>query len=349
MTAALAAVIPLRPASARTDRYDEQATGSANTRRAYACQWQAWERWARERGVPALPATPSDVAEFAADLADEGRPVSSILLALAAIRDRHLLNDMPTPTDAPEVKQRVKGIRRALGVAPKTQAAPALVDSLKAMLAQVDLATPGGLRDRALLLVGMAGAFRRAELVALDVADLAPTPDGGLVVTVRRSKTDQDGRGSTKSLARTGTPTCPVAALEKWLEAAGMAEVSRDSFQILKPGMAAAATLAEGPIFRRLFRSGKSSKKLILGGRLTAAHVDAVVVRYATAAGLEAGAGLRWGGHSLRSGFVTQGYLNDIPEWKIAEQTGHASVKVMRGYMRRAVKPSESAAARLGL
>ena len=101
----------------------------------------------------------------------------------------------------------------------KARKAPAVADKVRAMVALAPDSL-AGLRDRALLLLGFAGAFRRSELVALDVADIAETK-AGLLVTIRRSKTDQEGEGATIAIAR-GDVACPARALLEWLGAAGI-------------------------------------------------------------------------------------------------------------------------------
>src|ERR1700685_3562669 len=114
-----------------------------------------------------------------------------------------------------------KGIRRTLGAAPARKS-PVLAEQARAMA----LAAPDGLkglRDRALLLLGFAGAFRRSELVALAVADLEETEDG-LKINSRRSKTDQEGHGETIAIVRGGGMSCPVKAVKAWLQAAAIAE-----------------------------------------------------------------------------------------------------------------------------
>jgi integrase len=91
-----------------------------------------------------------------------------------------------------------------------------------------------GLRDRALLLLGFAGAFRRSELVALDVSDIEET-EAGLRVTIRHSKTDQEGQGITIAIAR-GDVACPIKALREWLSAGG---------------------IEAGPLFRPINKAGR--------------------------------------------------------------------------------------------
>jgi integrase len=125
------------------------------------------------------------------------------------------LADLEPPTNSEHVRATLRGIRRAIGAAPARKA-PVLAEQARAMA----LAAPTslkGLRDRALLLLGFAGAFRRSELVALDVADLEETDDG-FKVTIRRSKTDQEGHGETISIVR-GSAACPVKAVKAWRRA----------------------------------------------------------------------------------------------------------------------------------
>jgi site-specific recombinase XerD len=160
-----------------------------------------------------------------------------------------------------------------------------------------------GLRDRALLLTGFAGAFRRSELVALDVADILET-EAGLLVAVRRSKTDQEGRGATVALAR-GHAACPVKALRAWLDAAG---------------------IQSGPIFRPINRHGT-----VLPNRLTGRSVANIVKDYAARAGLDMAA---FSGHSLRSGFLTSAAAAGASIFKMMDVSRHQSVETLRGYVR---------------
>ena len=180
----------------------------------------------------------------------------------------------PRPVRAASCKPSCKGIRRKLGVAQR-QAAPVCVPELRAMTATL----PDGLRgvrDRAMLLVGFAGAFRRSELVGLDVADLAFDAEG-LTVTLRRSKTDQEGAGRKVGVPYGSDPaTCPVRALRAWLEATGI-EV--------------------GALFVGVNRHGR-----LTGKRLAGVDVARLVKRCAEAAGLDPA---RFSGHSLRAGLAT--------------------------------------------
>src|SRR3974390_689032 len=163
-----------------------KAEKAVSTRKAYGTDFRLFKEWCEAKGFSSLPASPETVAAFlAAETADGTKP-STLARRIAAIRYAHKLAHLDTPTDSEAVKATLRGIRRTMGAA-KVRKAPAVAAKVRAMVA---LAPPGlkGLRDRALLLLGFAGAFRRSELVALDVADIAENKTGQRGTT-RRSKT----------------------------------------------------------------------------------------------------------------------------------------------------------------
>lgn len=274
------------------------------TRRAYAADWRAFETWCEDKGLPALPASAPSVAVYLAALADAGRKVSTIERALSGIASRHRTAGLPWPKGQPQIREVLAGIRRRLGSAPARKAPVGDAD-LAAIVATFG-ADLDGLRNRAIVTLGWFGAFRRAELAALAVSDVTFTADG-LVVRIRRSKTDQDGHGSEKGIPYAGTPSlCPVRALRAWLDAAG---------------------IVEGSLLRA---SGRT--------------VARVVQRAARAAGLDA---TRFGGHSLRAGFATTAAKKGKTLDAIMRQTGHRSERVARGYIRHATLFVDNAAAGL--
>jgi integrase len=212
----------------------------------------------------------------------------------------------------------MEGVRRSLGTAPAQKAA-ATVDIVRQMVDGLGEDVQG-LRDRALLLVGFAGAFRRSELVGLDVEDVAFTSNG-LVILLRRSKSDQEGVGHKKGLPYGSSPaTCPVRALRAWLDASGV---------------------AEGPIFRGVDRHGN-----IKASRLSPRTVALVVKRVAEAAGLDP---TEFAGHSLRAGLATSAAAAGVSERIIMQQTGHRSVQMVRRYIREGSLFRENAAGKVGL
>ena len=177
-----------------------------------------------------------------------------------------------------------------------------------------------GVRDRALIGLGFSGAFRRSELVALDVTDLSFVRRG-LEARVRRSKTDQEGHGLTKNIARGSDPTtCTVRAVRDWLEL---------------------GCIAESPVFRSVDRHGN-----VRPTRLTGRAVALILKRAAADAGIEE---REISGHSLRAGFVTEAKKHGADDAAIMDQTGHKSLAMLQRYHRRAKKWEKPASEKLGL
>ena len=196
----------------------------------------------------------------------------------------------------------LRGIRRTIGTA-RAGKAPATADVLMQMVALCP-DNMIGRRDRALLALGFAGAFRRSELCALQVDDLVEVPDG-LRVLIRRSKTDQTGEGQEVAIPR-GYKLRPVEAVQTWL---------------------AAAEISAGPVFRAVALGGKVSAL-----QLADESAARVVKRYARRVGLEAAT---FSGHSLRSGFLTSAAESGANVFKMAEVSRHRSLDTLRGYVRR--------------
>jgi site-specific recombinase XerD len=277
-----------------------RAEKAKSTRKAYGTDFRLFKAYCDGKGVSALPASPETVAAYLAAEAQTAKP-STISRRVAAIRYAHRLAGLETPTDAEGVKATVRGIRRMFRGA-RIKKAPAVATK---MLGMVATAPEGlaGLRDRALLLLGFAGAFRRSELVALDVADVAEN-ETGLLVRIRSSKTDQEGEGVTIAIAR-GDLACPVRALRTWLDA---------------------ARIEAGPIFRPIDKAGT-----VRPSRLTCRSVANIVKAHAERAGLDASA---YSGHSLRSGFLTSAAGKGASIFKMMDVSRHKSVDTLRGYVR---------------
>ena len=288
-----------------------------NTIRAYRSDWCHFEGWCKAHGQSALPATPETVAMYVTDLSTTHK-TATITRRISAISQAHQIAGLETPTKSSQVRLVLAGIRRTKGTAQAAKT-PVLVDDLRQMIARLP-ENLLGVRDRALLLIGFAGAFRRSELVALDVADVGVTRDG-LVVTIRRSKTDQEGEGRKIGIPYGSNPdTCPVRSLQDWLQH---------------------CRFTEGPLFRPIDRFGK-----VASIRLSAAAVADIVKRYAAAAGLKAS---DFAGHSLRSGLATSAAMAGASERAIMNQTGHRSVNTLRRYIRDGSLFRENAVALVGL
>jgi site-specific recombinase XerD len=168
-----------------------RASKAENTLRGYQSDWRDFCAWCEVHGVGPLPGGPEVVAAYIAECAGRLK-VGSIQRRLNAIAEAHKAVGLETPTHNAIVANTMKGIRRTLGTAAN-QKAPTLTDDIRAMVDNTDVGLIG-LRDRALILLGFAGAFRRSEVVGLDVEDCAFSKDG-LTITLRRSKVDQQGIG----------------------------------------------------------------------------------------------------------------------------------------------------------
>jgi integrase len=304
------------PALIETARRRRKNIKAERTKETYRSQWWAFAGWCETRGLSCLPAAPVTVELYLNDRASKGIRPSSLDVALAAISQAHVAAGHPSPRSSLEVRTAREAIRREKGTAP-AQKAPVLVSDLRAMVGTLP-DTLAGLRDRALLLVGFAGGFRRSELVALELGDLSFASDG-LSVTLRRSKTDQEGAGRVVGIPYGGTPaTCPVRTLRAWLEA---------------------AQLAEGAVFRAV-------RGTRVGGALSGRDVARTVKRAAELAGLDAA---RFSGHSLRAGLATAAAKAGKSERAIMRQTGHRSATMVRRYIRDAELFADNAAAGIGL
>jgi site-specific recombinase XerD len=284
-----AAPIPQRQAEqAALEDYLVQQL-APGTARAYRADWRVFEGWCAARALTALPAAPETIALFLASQAQAGLKVSTLERRLAAIRLAHDVAGQLLPTSHKLVRGALAGIARQHGrrVQPK---APALAAQVKAMAA----ATPDtlrGCRDRALVLLGFAGAFRRSELVAIRVEDLGFELDG-LRVRLPRSKTDQEGRGHVVPVLR-GQQSCPVRAVSAWLARAG---------------------ITTGPVFVRIDRAGNVRPDSALSPQTVAL----IVKWYAFKAGFDP---RPYAGHSLRRGFATQAAMNGVTPYKLRAVT----------------------------
>jgi integrase len=208
------------PSALERAREFARRSKAENTLRGYRADWRDFFGWCESHGLCPLPASPETVAYYIAECAGRLK-VGSIQRRLNAIAEAHEAMGLKSPTSAGIVRATLKGIRRTLGTAA-TQKAPTLTDDIRAMVDATDAGLIGA-RDRALILLGFAGAFRRSELVSLDIEDCVFGKDGQ-TVTLRRSKTDQDGAGRKIGIPYGSNPeTCPVRTIQAWIEQASRA------------------------------------------------------------------------------------------------------------------------------
>ncbi|HLO03668.1 MAG TPA: site-specific integrase [Symbiobacteriaceae bacterium] len=291
---------------------------SVSTVKAYQNDWQDFTAWCAEQALQAMPASPETLALYLTAKVDAVK-VSTLERRLGAISQAHkAAGHSPVSTRLEPLHSVWQGIKRTKGTVQHGKA-PARTDDIRAMVDTLPNSLLG-IRDRALLLIGFAGAFRRSELVALDVDHVQVTKEG-LVITLERSKTDQEGQGRKVGIPYGSNPaTCPVRALHAWLGASG---------------------IKDGALFRSVNRHGQ-----LHDGRLSDKAVALVVKRCADAAGLDAS---MYSGHSLRSGLATSAAAAGVSERAIMAQTGHKSVNMVRRYIREGSLFRENAAAGVGL
>jgi len=300
----------------RAREYAEKARADA-TKKAYGSDWAEFTSWASHRQLETLPAEPLTVICYIVELATVAK-TSTIARRLVSIGEYHRAARLTSPTEDPELQAVWAGIRHEHGTAPDV-AEPISVPLLRSMIAKLPTGARGQ-RDTALLLVGFAAALRRSELVALDVADVVQRRQG-LVLNIRRSKTDQEGAGR-----RVGVPygsnseTCPVRAVEDWRQA---------------------GRIDEGALFLTFDRRGR-----ITQNRLHPSAVNRIVQRTVAATGIDPGP---YSAHSLRAGLATAAAEAGVSERAIMAQTGHRSLTVARGYIREGSLFRENAAAQVGL
>lgn len=282
-----------------------QAARSESTRRSYAQDMRHFKANAK------FPATPEVVAEYLAKFAGV-LSVATLQHRLIAIHQAHTDKGFDSPVKDRLVKRTMQGIRRTFGVAQRRVRA-LVKDDLLELLVMVAKQRPlKAARDKAILLLGFAGAFRRSELVALRMDDITPHAHG-IELLIRRSKTDQEGEGRTVfvPLAKS-EERCPVKALQHWLELAG---------------------IGVGPLFRQVSRHDK-----VVNGKALTPQSVALIVKAAVAStkGLEAAKTVS--GHSLRAGFVTEAATIGMQTATIMGQTGHRSLEMVFRYTRPAQK-----------
>lgn len=317
----LAVPTPAEVASLRAEAEGHaEAAQAPATVKAYRSDWACFTDWCAAAGRAPLPADTETVALYITALNRQGRAVNTIRRRLATISRAHHEQGEPTPTAELAVQQVWSGIRRKRREdAPRKVAAARTVD-VRAMVAGLDTGRLIGVRDRAILVVGLSGAFRRSELVARDVAHFTEDTTG-LLVRVGWSKADQEGAGLLKGLPFGSDPlTCPVRAYRDWVEA---------------------SAITEGPVFRPVDRHGHMADT-----RLSGRAVARVVKRCALAAGYDPD---RFAGHSLRRGFITSAAEAGAKDRDIMRHSGHRDPSMLREYIEEATVWEDNVAMLIGL
>ena len=292
-------------AAARVYRAQAKA---ANTIRAYSSDWAQFEGWCDERGLDPLPARSEAVATYLASLAMAGKADSTIGRHLAAIGWKHRQDGLLVPTARDEkmaIADTLAGIRREQRARPSARKAAITASELAAMITAADGQGTRTIRDRAILAMGLGAALRRSELVALERRDVELV-DKGLKLTVRHSKTDQEGEGQVIAVP-SGKTLKPVERLKAWLAVRGG---------------------GAGPLFYQIDPQGRLTDK-----PMSDRSIARLIQKYAGRVGLDPET---VAGHSLRAGFLTEASRTGATIAKMQEVSRHKKVEVLLGYVRSA-------------
>ncbi|MGA8474909.1 MAG: tyrosine-type recombinase/integrase [Candidatus Cybelea sp.] len=300
------------PVAAKTDNalastvdrardYAEAAQAPA-TRLAYRISWDGFTAYCTAHGFNTLPASPQTIALYVTSLAERAK-IATIRRHLAAISQKHRETGLDSPTAHEMVRRIVRGVARTNGCA-QTRKSAVTLDHLRAMLLEVRGDGLKAKRDRAVVLLGFAAALRRSELAALHIEDLR-FEKRGLVVTIRRSKTDQEAKGAEIAVPYVPNHSlCAVRAVKVWLEA---------------------SAIAAGFLFRSF-----SLQRQMLETPIDGRDVANLIKKLTTKARLDGD----FSGHSLRAGFATSAAAAKASLDAIARTTRHKSLSVLMGYVR---------------
>ncbi|WP_367161284.1 tyrosine-type recombinase/integrase (plasmid) [Kozakia baliensis] len=302
----------LRTARQAVEAY-VQRSKAANTLRSYRAAVRSWCQWASAHDLPALPARSEDVAAYLADMALRQRKTRTLDLHRAALRYLHHLAQITVPTSHPLVAATLAGIRREADHPAPVQKTALTWEKLTQAVDAMEGDDLVALRDRAILLLGFAGAFRRSELAGLAIQDIA-IDDEGLQIRLTRSKGDPAAKGVFIGIPRGITRHCPVRAYEAWLRASG---------------------LTEGPIFRRVWRTPLPTpgvvppRPKIGAAALSDRSVAEIVRQRCGSAGLEGD----FSGHSLRRGAISTGAQDGYDLLELKRFSRHKSLQVVETYV----------------
>ncbi len=282
--------------------YRRGLEGAVNTVRAYAADVRGFEAFCHRHGLAPCPASQQTLALFITELAESGARYATLMRKLAAIAKCHRLAGCDSPTGSETVKTLLRGIATRIGTAQK-QAPAAEKDTLRAVVDAIGEDTLTGLRDKVILVLGFTGAFRRSELVAVDIEHLSFEKEC-LLLRIPRSKTNQTGAGQHKAVFYSPyAQVCPVRLVERYVEA-----------------LAARTGRRSGPLLVNIRKGDHPTPD-----RLTAQSVDKVVKKYL---------GTGYSSHSLRATFVTVSKLAGADDQEVMVQGGWKTTSMIRRYNR---------------
>ena len=279
-----------------------------NTLRAYKSDFKDFGIFCAKHGLKSLPTEPKIITVYLTHLSKKNK-ISTLRRRLVSISMFHKLKGYYLDIKHPIIIENLMGIKRIKGSIQNGKK-PLLINHLKLLINAIDRKKIDDIkkyRDKSIILIGFGGGFRRSELISIDYEDLEFVPEG-VKITLKRSKTDQDGQGMVKGLPYfTNEEYCPVVNLKKWLD-------------ITK--------IKSGPIFRRFYKGLNLTMN-----RLSDQSVALLMKEYLSFAGIE---NKNFSGHSLRSGFATVAAESGADERSIMTMTGHKTTQMVRRYIREA-------------
>ena len=279
-----------------------------NTLRAYKSDFKDFGSFCAKHGLKSLPTEPKIVSLYLTNLSKNFK-MSTLKRRLVSIGMVHKLKGHYLDTKHPIIIENLMGIKRVKGSVQQGKK-PILINHLKSLINVINeqkIEEIKKIRDKALILIGFGGGFRRTELISIDYEDLEFVKEG-LKIFIKRSKTDQFGEGMNKGLPYfTNEQYCPVIHLKKWLDI---------------------SEIKSGPIFRRFTKGSNLTKD-----RLTDQTVVLIIKNYLNLAGID---NTNFSGHSLRSGFATVAAESGADERSIMAMTGHKTTQMVRRYIKEA-------------
>ena len=263
-----------------------------NTLRAYQSDFRDFSAFCTKNGLSSIPTQPKIIAIYITHLSKTSK-FSTLKRRIASISVIHKLKGHYLDTKHPIIMENLHGIKRTLGSRQKAKK-PLLINDLKLIIKAID---EEKIRDKALILVGFAGGFRRSELVNIDYDDIEFVNEG-VKILIKRSKTDQSGEGIIKAIPYFDNKEfCPVISLKIYI---------KEKF------------------------SNKNKGKVF---DISDKSVALIIKRYAEKAGLDSS---KYAGHSLRSGFATTAAEFGAEERNIMAMTGHKTTQMVRRYIQEA-------------
>ena len=274
-----------------------KSSKAANTLRAYKADFRDFALFCQQNGLNSMPSEPKIITLYLTHLSKYSK-FSTLKRRLASISVIHKLNGHYLDTKHPIITENLLGIKRVKGTYQKAKN-PILISDLKLIINAInhDKESKNKIENKALLLIGFSGGFRRSELVSVEYEDIEFVKEG-VKIFVRRSKTDQSGEGIIKAIPYFDNKEfCPVIALKNYI---------KHNFSNSNEG--------------RIFKISDKSVALI-------------IKKYAERAGLDP----KWyAGHSLRSGFATTAAEFGAEERNIMAMTGHKTTQMVRRYIKEA-------------